>query len=76
MSHRRRLFVYILQLILTYDLILTDIDDSVKDVKFVIAAYIYNGESVKYVQDNGLSDTVSGISYNEAKECVATPNPC
>ena len=52
----------------SYDFILKDIDDSIKDVKLVISAYIYNGESVKYVQENGLSDTVSGVSYNEAKE--------
>ena len=51
----------------SYDFVLTDIVDSIKDVKLVIAAYIFDGENVKYVQENGLSDTVSGISYNEAK---------
>ena len=51
-----------------YDFVLADIDDSIKDVKLVIAAYIYDGEDVKYIQENGISDTVSGISYNEAKE--------
>ena len=54
----------------SYDFMLTDIDDSIKDIKLVIAAYIYDGESVKYVQENGISDTVCGISYNEAKESV------
>ena len=54
----------------SYDFMLTDVDDSIKDVKLVIAAYIYDGDTVKYVQENGLSDTVSGISYNEAKESV------
>ena len=53
-----------------YDFVLTDVSDSIKDVKLVIAAYIYDGEIVKYVQENGISDTVSGISYNEAKESV------
>ena len=53
-----------------YDFILADIVDSIKDVKLVIAAYIIDGEGVKYEQENGLSDTVSGISYNEAKENV------
>ena len=51
-----------------YDFVLAGIDDSIKDVKLVIAAYIYDGENVKYIQGNGTSDTVSGISYNEAKE--------
>ena len=54
-----------------YDFILTDIDDSIKDVKFVISAYLYDGEAVKYVQENSLSNTVTGKSYNEAKESVA-----
>ena len=53
-----------------YDFVLADIDDSIKDVKLVIAAYIYDGENVKYIQENGTSDTVCGISYNEAKESV------
>ena len=51
----------------SYDFMLTDIDDSIKDVKLVIAAYIYDGENAKYVQENGISDTVCGISYSEAK---------
>ena len=54
----------------SYDFMLTDVDDSIKDVKLVIAAYIYSGEDIKYEQENGLSDIVSGISYNEAKESV------
>ena len=53
-----------------YDFVLADIDDSIKDVKLVIAAYIYDGENVKYIQGNGTSDTVCGISYNEARESV------
>jgi hypothetical protein len=50
----------------SYDFMLTDIDDSIKDIKLVIAAYIFDGEAVKYVQANGMSDTVNGITYNEA----------
>ena len=52
------------------DRVFADIDDSIKDVKLVIAAYIYDGENVKYIQGNGTSDIVCGISYNEAKESV------
>ena len=47
---------------------LTDFDDSLKDISLVIAGYIYDGETVKYVQANGMSDTVYGITYNEAKQ--------
>jgi len=53
-----------------YDFVIADIDDSIKDVKLVIAAYIYDGEIVKYLQENGEGDTVSGISYNEAMEKI------
>ena len=49
-----------------YDFMLSDIDDSIKDIKLVIAGYIFDGEAVKYVQSNGISDTVNGITYNEA----------
>lgn len=49
-----------------YDFILTDIVDSVKDIPLVISAYINNGAKTKYIQNNGISDTVTGISYNEA----------
>ena len=49
-----------------YDFMLSDIDDSIKDVKLVIAGYIFNGDSVQYVQEKGLSHTVEGVSYNEA----------
>ena len=51
-----------------YDFIINGIDDSLKDYSLVTSAYIYNGETVKYVQENGICDTVTGITYNEAKE--------
>ena len=51
-----------------YDFVITDIIDSIKDIPLVISAYINNGLENKYIQDNGISDTVTGISYNEAKE--------
>ena len=51
-----------------YDFIVTDIIDSIKDIPLVISAYINNGAENKYIQENGMSDTVIGISYNEAKE--------
>lgn len=54
-----------------YDFILYDVTDSIKDVKLVISAYIYDQEIVKFVQENGLSNTVTGVSYNEAKGSVA-----
>ena len=50
-----------------YDFVITDIIDGIKDIPLVISAYINNGEENKYVQENGISDTVTGISYNEAK---------
>ena len=50
-----------------YDFVITDIVDSIKDIDLVISAYINNGYENKYVQENGISDTVTGISYNEAK---------
>ena len=50
-----------------YDFILSDISDEIKDVKLVIAGYIFDGEAVKYVQASGMSDTVVGVTYNEAK---------
>ena len=53
-----------------YDFVLTDIGDSIKDVSLVIAAYIYDGESVEYLQESGAGNTVSGISYNEVMEKV------
>ncbi|MBO5262000.1 MAG: hypothetical protein J6B45_03040 [Clostridia bacterium] len=53
-----------------YDFVLTDIDDSIKDVKLVIAAYIYDGEGVSYLQESGAGGTVSGVSYNEVMERI------
>ena len=52
---------------LTYDFILTDITDNLKDVPLVMAGYLSDGEITKYVQEKGLSDTVSGISYNDIR---------
>ena len=51
-----------------YDFVITDIVDSIKDIDLVISAYINNGYENKYVQENGIADTVTGISYNEAKQ--------
>ena len=51
-----------------YDFVITDIIDGIKDIPLVISAYINNGYENKYVQENGIADTVTGISYNEAKE--------
>ena len=54
-----------------YDFILTDISDELKDIKLVISAYICNGEETMYEQENKMSATVTGITYNEAKESVS-----
>lgn len=54
----------------TYDFVLTDIIDEIKDVKLVIAAYIYDGKTVEYLQENSCGATVSGISYNEVMEKI------
>lgn len=49
-----------------YDFILMDLDESLFDHSFVISAYSYGKDGVKYYQANGISDTVTGVSYNEA----------
>ena len=49
---------------LIYDVIITDLTPDLYDHPFVISAYVYDGKTINYVQDNS-SDTVSGISYNE-----------
>ena len=54
----------------TYDFVLTDIIDEIKDVKLVIAAYVYDGESVEYLQENSCGATVSGVTYYEAMEKI------
>lgn len=52
---------------LQYDFVVSDLTEEYYDYQMVIAAYIYDGEVTKYVQANGLSDTVTGVTYNEAK---------
>lgn len=56
---------------LYYDFILTDISDELKDIKIVISAYICNGKETMYEQENGMSDTVTYVTYNEAKESMS-----
>jgi hypothetical protein len=51
-----------------YDFILTDITGDICNIPLVISAYINNGSESWYIQANGLSSTVTGITYNEAKE--------
>ena len=50
----------------TYDIITKQMHN--QDIDLVISAYINNGYENKYVQENGIADTVTGISYNEAKQ--------
>lgn len=50
-----------------YDFVITDMTEEYFDISFVISAYIYNGVAVKYVQENGLCDSVMGATYNQAK---------
>jgi len=54
-----------------FDFILSNISDEYKDHRFAVSAYIANGGETKFLQGNGLSDTVTGISYNEAKGSTA-----
>ena len=53
-----------------YDIKIFNLKESLWDVKLAVSAYIYDGMTVKYEQENGISDTVTGISYNEAKASV------
>ena len=48
-----------------YDCVMTDIDNAISDHSFVIAGYIYDGESVYYIQENGFSSSVTGITLNQ-----------
>ena len=48
----------------TYDFVLRDINDSIKDHPFAISLYIFNGSTVKYNQGS-ISETVKGLSYNQ-----------
>ena len=50
-----------------YDFVMNNISETIKDTLFVITVYLYDGETVKYCTSNGISDTVSGISYNQIK---------
>jgi len=54
----------------SYDFVLMDITEGLYSHRFTISAYAYTGDTVKYYQENGASDTVSGISYNEVKAAV------
>ena len=50
-----------------YDFVITDIEGEIADIDLVISAYINNGYENKYVQENGIDDTVTGVSYNSAR---------
>ena len=49
----------------TYEFILTDISSELADHSFAISAYLFNGSETLYVQGNGLSSGVGGVSLNE-----------
>ena len=51
----------------SYDFVVQGITEALREHPLVIAAYLSNGEDTKFVQANGVSDTVTGITYNEAK---------
>ena len=51
----------------TYDFVLRDISDSIKDHSFVISLYAFNFTELKYNQGI-FNDTVSGISYNQINQ--------
>ena len=52
---------------LDYDFVVTDLTEEYYDYEMVIGAFISAGGEMKYVQENGVSDTVHSITYNEAK---------
>ena len=54
----------------SYDFVINGITEDLTNYSLVIAAYINDGSVTKYVQQNGLSDNVSGITYNEALSTV------
>jgi len=54
----------------TYELVLTDITEEYANHKFVVSAYLYDGEAVSYIQGNEVSKNVMGHSLNEVKETV------
>ena len=49
---------------MNYDFLIKDITENRKDTAFVISAYIYNGQTVKYNQGS-ISEIVKPISYNQ-----------
>lgn len=50
-----------------YDFVLRDITEAIADVSLVISGYVFDGMDIKYVQGNSVSETVTGISYNEIR---------
>ena len=50
-----------------YDLIATDLVLSGPDEKLIGAAYIYDSQGVSYIQSEGISQSVTAVTYNEAK---------
>ena len=54
----------------TYELVLTDITSDLAEHCFTIAAYVYDGEKVGYIQGDGISESVTGSSLNQVKEAV------
>ena len=54
-----------------YDCVLNSIStDELKDIRFVISAYIKGANSICYIQGNGITPFVSGQSYNDMKNGV------
>ena len=54
----------------TYELVLTDITEEYANHKFVVSAYLYDGEGVSYIQGKETSESVIGHSLNEVKEVI------
>lgn len=54
----------------TYDFKLTGFTKDLHTHKFVIAPFVYDGESVFYFGEGGVSQDVSGVSYQEIMDSV------
>ena len=46
---------------LTYNFNITDLTEELHAHKFVVSAYVYNGENVYYYDEDGVSDNVTGV---------------
>ena len=55
---------------LVYDFKITDLTEDLYSHKFVVCPYLYDGENVYYYNEDGVGETVTGISYMEIFKLV------